>query len=124
MSLWTSPAVDLQYFLNSSPSIDYLKDQTIFIEEYHKVLGETLSALGYQHLHITPGQLNEDLEKRGFFGMLTVFAVRQAVLVDKENIVDLDTLAKKEQNSVKFSKLFIESLKTQIPLLEERGWLV
>ncbi|KAJ9581050.1 hypothetical protein L9F63_023774 [Diploptera punctata] len=124
LSLWTSPAVDLQYFLNSSPAMDLLEDQTMFIEEYHRVLGETLSALGYQHLHITLEHLNELLESRGYYGMLSVFCTRNIVLMDKESIFDLNRVAKKSEVSYKFSKMYTDSLKIQIPLMETRGWLV
>ncbi|KAJ9582750.1 hypothetical protein L9F63_022895 [Diploptera punctata] len=124
MSLWTSPGVDLQYFLNSSPAMDLLVDQTMFIEEYHTVLGETLSALGYQHLHITLDHLNQLFEKRGFFGMLSIFGIRNIVMVDDENIMDFDKIANQIDVSYKFSKIYMESLKIQVPLMEERGWLV
>ncbi|KAJ9581051.1 hypothetical protein L9F63_023775 [Diploptera punctata] len=124
LSLWTSPTVDLLYFLNSSPAMDLLEDQTEFIERYHRVLGETLCALGYQHLHITLEHLNELLESRGYFGMLSVFSIRNVVLSDDESRINLDDLSPEGKKKFKFGKMYLESLKLQIPLLEERGWLV
>ncbi|KAJ9582749.1 hypothetical protein L9F63_022894 [Diploptera punctata] len=124
MCIWTSPAVDLLYFLNSSPAMDLLVDQEMFIEEYHRVLGETLSALGYQHLHITLDHLNQLIESRGFYGTLSVFGIRNAVLVDDESYVSADDGLRNDQIKCKYSKLFIESMKIQVPLMERRGWLV
>ena len=124
MSLWTSPAVDILYFLNSSPTISLMKDQSVLIEEYHSVLGDTLSALGYKHLRITLEDLNELLENRGYFGMLIVLSMRNAVMLDSESVIDLDSVAKDTNKYYKFSKKYIESLKTQIPLMEEKGWFV
>ncbi|KAJ9582751.1 hypothetical protein L9F63_022896 [Diploptera punctata] len=121
LSLWTSPAVDLLYFLNSSPAMDLLTDQTMFIEEYHRVLGETLSALGYQHLHISLDHLNQLLESRGHFATLVVFSIRNVVMGHDEGAFDVEEVAKKDQVSFKFSRNYLESLQIQIPLLDKSG---
>ncbi|KAJ9579018.1 hypothetical protein L9F63_024873 [Diploptera punctata] len=65
--------------------------------------------------------LNELVESRGFFGMLSVFSIRNNVLVDEKSIISADDL--QSEMKFKFSKMYLESLKLQIPVMEERGWL-
>ncbi|KAJ9582748.1 hypothetical protein L9F63_022893 [Diploptera punctata] len=119
---WTSPTVDLLYFLNSSPEINISENYDAFLGDYHKTLGKTLTILGYGTLAPTLKQLTGELEKRGAFGAVAGVSVRVVVQVDRKNIPDMDKVLKEGQ-SVHFSNEYKEAMKKLLPFYEQRGWL-
>lgn len=68
---WTSPAVDLHYFFSTSTEDDvYLNKLPNLIQNYHKILSETLEKLKYKQHIPTLHELNVQLLERGFYGKL------------------------------------------------------
>ncbi|XP_069690937.1 uncharacterized protein [Periplaneta americana] len=118
---WVSPAVDLQYFLNSSTTINLLDKYHLLVDEYHKTLGETLTLLGFEHLHPTRESLERQLVERNNFGILSVFTIRSFALADRNNVQDINE-AMKDGESYNYSELYREYLKVVLPLFDEKGW--
>ncbi|KAJ4442920.1 hypothetical protein ANN_04516 [Periplaneta americana] len=121
LSYWVSPAVDLQFFLNSSTTIDLLDKHHLLVDEYHKTLGETLTLLGFEHLHPTRETLEKQLVERRILGTLMVFTMRSIVLADSKSIDDVNEMIQKLR-SYDYSELYKEYLKSALPLLDENGW--
>jgi hypothetical protein len=105
LTYWTSPAIDLQYFLHTSPSEDILDKHEVLVAEYYKHLSETLSALGYQGVQPSLKQIKQQLQKRGMYIVLRCCTILPLVLVDRNKVPDF-TGGMNEENSVQLSNLF------------------
>ncbi|XP_069690901.1 uncharacterized protein [Periplaneta americana] len=122
LGLWTSPAIDLQYFLNSSASPELLEHPEVLIQEYYDYFCKTLCLLGHKHLQPTLKQINEELEKKGLFGALSAISVRTVSLSDRSNITDLNEVIS-QKRTMHLTEAYKDSMKKLLPLYEERGWL-
>jgi hypothetical protein len=115
---WTSPAIDLQYFLYTSTSQDLLDKHEVLVEEYYKHLSDTLSALGYQGFQPSLNQIKQQLQRRGMYTVIVCCIILPVFLVDRNNVPDL-----KEEDSVELSERYKTVIKKLLPILEEKGWL-
>ncbi|XP_069690930.1 uncharacterized protein [Periplaneta americana] len=112
LSYWTTPAVDIHYFLESSACNDLLNKTHILIEEYYRTLEEILTLFGYQHLLPRQKEFNDQLNKRGVFARDCALVNRRTALVDRNKIPDMNS-----------TSTYMESLKMLLPLFEANGWL-
>jgi len=119
---WTSPAVDLHYFLHSSLSPDLLDKHHILVQEYHKSLTETLSALGYRGLQPTLTELQRQLQIRGPYAVFMCCAILPVILADRNNLPDAMKLMKNEE-VIHLSEGYKDIMKKFLPIFEEEGWL-
>jgi hypothetical protein len=122
LSQWTSAAVDLQYFFNTSASPEVLENVELLTEEYYTALSEALVLLGHQHLQPQATQLSEEFEKKGLFGVLAAFNVRMLALPDRNKVYDFNKTVE-HQEILHFSEAFKESLKKLLPVYAKRGWI-
>ncbi|XP_069690924.1 uncharacterized protein [Periplaneta americana] len=122
VSNWTTPAVDIHYFLESSTCNDLLNKTHILIEEYYITLEDTLTLFGYQHLLPRREEFIEQLNKRGIYARDCVFVIRCPVLADRKKIPNLDNVINGRE-AFNCSPIYMESLKTLLPLFEAKGWL-
>ncbi|XP_069690896.1 uncharacterized protein [Periplaneta americana] len=122
LTYWTSPTVDLLYFLNSSPHIDIADKIDVCVEEYHKTLGETLAMFGYGHLHPSLDYLHKELQKRATFGVISGIAIRTVVMVDRTHIPDMDKVILGKEK-VKFSESYKMVMEKLLPFYKDKGWL-
>ncbi|KAH8232366.1 hypothetical protein KR032_004871 [Drosophila birchii] len=127
---WSSPAVDLHYFFNTSvqPAIRY-EHQEALIQYYHTVLVETLKDLKFGGYTPTLRQLVLQLEKGGFFAV-TVSLVCQAILTNDQTAdADFNALMKDDERGRNFRKVLYankrlqENLKIMLPRFERSGLL-
>jgi hypothetical protein len=103
ISRYTSPAVDLLYFIYSSPSEDVRSEYTEnLLETYHRELSYTLKVLGCEHHKFTIEQLKKECEDKAFFGLITACTVLLAVLGEPTEIYDMENF--KEDGSPLDSK--------------------
>lgn len=66
---WTSPAIDLQYFFNTSLNEDLrLHHQDELLQHYHKMLTTTLKRLNYQKHVPTFDELRLQFVAKSFYG--------------------------------------------------------
>ncbi|XP_069690934.1 uncharacterized protein [Periplaneta americana] len=119
---YTSPAVDLQYFMHTSASAEVLEHSELLIQEYHNTLCEILTLLKHPHLQPTMSLINEELEKRSRFAVLASIGVRSIVLTDKNKVPDMNNIIEAKE-SIHLSEDYKESLKKLLLLFEARGWL-
>jgi hypothetical protein len=122
LSHWTSPAIDLHYFLHTSVSHDLLDKDQVLVQEYYKSLTQTLSALGYRGLQPTLNQLNQQLQNRGPFAVLTCCLILPLIAVERGDKSDTDKLIKNEE-SINISEMYKAAMKKLLPIFEEKGWL-
>jgi hypothetical protein len=122
MGHWTTPAIDLQYFLYTSTSEDLLDKHEVLVEEYYKYLSETLSVLGYQGLHPPLQQIKQQLERRGTYTVMICCTILPIFLVDRNNIPDM-TKVLNEDDNVQLSERYKTAMKKLLPIFEEKGWL-
>ena len=119
---WTSPVTDLLYFFHTSLSPDLLDKYHILVQEYHKSLTETLSALGYRGLQPTLTELHMQLQKRGPYAMVMCCSYLSNILADRNNAPDVLKVIKKEE-VVHLSEEYKDIMKQFLPIFEEKGWL-
>ncbi|XP_069690936.1 uncharacterized protein [Periplaneta americana] len=122
LSHWTSPAMDLQYFLNSSASAELLEHPEILIQEYHDYFCKTLSLLGHQNLQPTLKQINEELDRKGLFAVLSAISIRTVSQCDRSKVTDVSAVLAQTQ-TMHLSEAYKDSMKKLLPIYEERGWL-
>ncbi|XP_017124146.1 uncharacterized protein LOC108144026 [Drosophila elegans] len=127
---WSSPAVDLHYFFNSSvQSKIRFERQDELIQYYHSVLVETLKDLNFAGYTPTLRQLILQLEKGRFFAV-TVALVSQAIMTNDQNAdADFNALMKDDDRGRNFRKLLYtnknlqNNLKYELPRFDRSGLL-
>lgn len=131
LSRYSSPALDLQYFVYTSPSEDIRSNYTeLLLEEYHKELQDTLKILHCEHHEFTIDQLKEEFEEKSLFGLIAAATVLSAVVADPNDVMDLENV--KEDGSNMDLKLvekplsgrrYKQALEKLIPHFEKKGLL-
>jgi RecA/RadA recombinase len=131
MTRYTSPVLDLQYFIHTSTNEQVRSEYTEhLLQVYHTELQDTLKTLGCdQHIY-TFEQLKEEYEDRSLFGLITACTVLSAVLADPEEAFDMENV--KEDVSQMDSKFiekpysgrrYREALQKLLPHFERKGLL-
>ncbi|XP_017052859.1 uncharacterized protein LOC108096020 [Drosophila ficusphila] len=127
---WSSPAVDLHYFFNTSvQSSIRFEQQDELIQYYHSVLVETLKDLNFAGYTPTLRQFILQLEKGRFFAV-TVALVCQAILTNDQTAdADFHALMKDDERGRNFRKLLYTNkrlqanLKHELPRFDRSGLL-
>ncbi|KAH8283953.1 hypothetical protein KR054_005627 [Drosophila jambulina] len=127
---WSSPAVDLHYFFNTSLQAPIrFEEEDALIQYYHTVLVETLKDLKFEGYIPTLRQFVLQMEKGGFFAV-TVALTCQAILTNGETAdADFHALMKDDQRARNFKKVMYqnkslqEKLKHLLPRFDRRGLL-
>ncbi|KAJ9580969.1 hypothetical protein L9F63_023854 [Diploptera punctata] len=109
-------------FVDFHPSTKLLKKHDILIEEYHKTLEETFALLDHKHLHPPIEKLRKELDKKGLFAVIIACTLLPLVMIDRSDIPDIAKVVKNEEG-VKYSKKYLETLEKMVPIFEEKGWL-
>jgi hypothetical protein len=131
LSRYSSPALDLQYFVYTSLSDDVRSDYTeLLLEEYYKELQDTLKILGCEHHHFTLDQLKKEFEDKSFFGLMTAVTVLSAVLAGPNEIFDMENINEDGSNvdpkSVEKTysgRRYKQAFQKLIPHFEKKGLL-
>ncbi|XP_069690940.1 uncharacterized protein [Periplaneta americana] len=122
LTYWTSPAVDLHYFMYTSASAEALDHSELLIQEYHNTLCEILTLLKHPHLQPTMGLINEELEKRGFFAVLCSIVLRSVAMADRSKVTDIESV-NEENKVIHLTEKYKSSLKKLLLLFDARGWI-
>ncbi|XP_067004270.1 uncharacterized protein [Anabrus simplex] len=93
MSRFVSPALDLQYFLHTSPC-EVVRTRCVdqLLQCYHSKLDETLRTLKCEADIISLEQLTSDMNDKDFVGLLTSLTVLHIVLADKNALKPASTV--------------------------------
>jgi hypothetical protein len=119
---FTNAAQDLQYFLHTSPSINLLDKHSVLVEEYHNTLLSTFTLLGHADLCPSLQQLHRQLDKLGRYVVVTACTALPLILADPNNVPDIEKVMKNEQ-SLRCSERYKDTLKTFLHSFEQKSWL-
>ncbi|XP_072762499.1 uncharacterized protein [Anoplolepis gracilipes] len=126
LCVYTSPAVDLLYFLSTSPSPDVLENnKDILFNEYICTLSATMKQLDCKTQPLTAEELKAALKRRGSYGMISSFTVLPLMLVDKEEAKDIDEIMHKDgyTNPGYKNEAYKKVMMKRVPMYDEWGLL-
>jgi len=125
LCVYTSPAVDLIYFFNTSPSPDVIENKRdILLDEYLCTLSTTMKQLNCETQPLTKEELKAALKRRAELEMVITFTVLPVVLCNKSEVKDLNEILGNDTfinplKSESYEKLILKRL----PLYDEWGLL-
>ncbi|XP_039313572.1 uncharacterized protein LOC105198287 [Solenopsis invicta] len=126
LCVYTSPAIDLLYFLNTSPSPDIVENKKdILLNEYLGTLSAIMKQLNCKTQPPTMEELKATIKRRASYGMISSFTVLPIMLCCKDEAKDLDeimstgTFVNPGFKSETFKKIMIK----RIPMYDEWGLL-
>ncbi|XP_073819369.1 uncharacterized protein [Musca autumnalis] len=127
---WTSPAVDLHYFFNTSLADDLLfHHQDELVQYYHQVLSQTLGKLNYKQHIPTLHELKVQLLDRGFLAVATLLVNLPLLTNDQTEDADFECLLLDNEKSQRFRKVLYENkrvqrvVKVMLPYFDRLGFL-
>lgn len=101
ISRFSSPALDLQYFMYTSPSqevrFEHMDD---LLETYHTELRKTLKMLGCSDVEFTIEHLKKEFEERAYFGLITACSTLSIVLADPKDTTDFENVTFDDMKAV------------------------
>ncbi|PSN39141.1 hypothetical protein C0J52_22768 [Blattella germanica] len=117
---YSSPVLDLQYFMNTSPSTDVRSNHMEELLEIYLIeLRGMLHSLGCGEIEVTFEELKKEFEERSFFGVITALTLLHLVLADpNEKIVPED-----ERNPGFSGNLFKQEFQKLLLLYENKHWI-
>ncbi|PSN54120.1 hypothetical protein C0J52_09452 [Blattella germanica] len=122
VSFWTSPAIDLLYFINSNSTIEILENQNILIDEYYKILCDTFTTLGHSELSPKKSHIYEQIEKRHKYGVISGIVLLSAIFIDRDSVPDLDDILTAD-GSLPLSEKFKTHIRPVLSVFHKKGWL-
>lgn len=127
VSIYTTPAVDLQYFLNTSLSEDvYLNHMDALLADYLHTLTSTMKQLKCKTPPPTMDDIKKCMKERAIYGLISSVTVLPVLLVDKSEAKDIDELLPKDgeyDNPGYRSPLYRKVMTKRIPMFDEMGLL-
>ncbi|XP_076761363.1 uncharacterized protein LOC143429581 [Xylocopa sonorina] len=100
LAVYTSPAIDLHYFFNTSLNENvYDNHANDLYEEYLRVLAATMKQLGCKTKPLTMEGLHSALEKRRICALVASISILPLILVDKGDVRDISELMDEESMS-------------------------
>ncbi|KMQ87508.1 hypothetical protein RF55_13191 [Lasius niger] len=124
--VYTSPAVDLLYFLSTSPSSDVIENnKDILINEYLSTLSATMKQLDCKTQPPTKEELKASMKRRAAYGMIASFTVLPMILVDKNEVKNLDEIMSKDgyTNPGYKNETYKKIMMKRVPMYDEWGLL-
>ncbi|KYM94221.1 PREDICTED: uncharacterized protein LOC108781508 [Cyphomyrmex costatus] len=124
MCVYATPALDLIFFFNTSPSLDVMENKKdILLNEYLDTLSATMKQLNCKTLPPTMEELKVTIKQKAHYAMIIFFVVLPFMLCCKTKATDLDELLSTGRHpgfkSENYKKLMIKRL----PLYDEWGLL-
>ncbi|KAF3420470.1 hypothetical protein E2986_06128 [Frieseomelitta varia] len=127
MSVYTSPAIDLLYFLNICPEFDlkYTQDD-YFLKIYLDTLEETMKNIDCKRKPPTMKQLREAMHKRRLYAVFSGVILYLRMMADKEDTEDFVLLFDKLSGETKLDVFknpdAVKLAHKMIPIMNERGY--
>ncbi|XP_014474316.1 PREDICTED: uncharacterized protein LOC106744243 isoform X2 [Dinoponera quadriceps] len=124
---YTSPAIDLLYFLGTSPSMEIIENnKDVLLNEYLNTLSSTMKQLGCKTQPPTMEKLKKSLKERAAYEMIASFTILPIVLCKKADVKGFDEIMSKDgsyDNPGFQGKIFKKIMLKRIPLYDEQGLL-
>lgn len=127
MAVYTSPAIDLLYFLNTCPefSIIYDKDD-YFVELYLNTLKETMERIHCETSPPTMQQLKQALHKRRAYAVFAGVVLHLRMIANKEDTENFTEVLMKLCGETKMDVLknpdAVKLTAKMVPVMDERGY--
>ncbi|KAK1135280.1 hypothetical protein K0M31_008050 [Melipona bicolor] len=127
MSVYTSPVIDLLYFLNICPEFDlkYTQDN-YFLKIYLDTLEETMKNIGCKRKPPTMKELKEAMHKRRLYAVFSGVILYLRMMADKEDTEDFillfDKLSGETRLDVFKNPDAVKLAHKMIPIMNERGY--
>lgn len=125
LSCYTSPAVDLLYFLSNSLTQELYETKVdVLLEEYLKTLSSVMKRLGCKTSPPTMDELKQSMKERGLYGMIVSTCFLPIMITDKSEVMDMNDLLKSENMSSPWIKSpqFRKILTRRLPKFLEMGY--
>ncbi|CAK9812678.1 hypothetical protein ANTPLA_LOCUS7489 [Anthophora plagiata] len=127
LSYYSSPVLDLQYFLTSSLN-EKVREENIqtLLDEYLNTLTATMKQLGCKTSPPTMKDLEKSFEERAMCELITLMTIFPVIVVDKAEVQDIDEMLTKNGivNNPGFKHpLFRKVVAKQLPIYMNRGLL-
>lgn len=101
ISRFSSPALDLQYFMYTSASQEVrLQHMDDLLETYHAELRKTLEMLGCSDVEFTVEHLKKEFEDRAYFGLITACLFLNLMLAEPKERIDLENVTFDDMRAV------------------------
>lgn len=127
MCSYTSPAIDLLYFLSTSPTMETIENnKDALLDEYLNTLSSTMKQLGCKTQPPTMEKLRKSLKERAAYGMIASITVLPLVICDKSKVKDFDEIMSSDggfENPGYQSKLYRKIMMKRLPIYDEMGLL-
>lgn len=127
MAVYSSPAIDLHYFLNICPefSIIYDKDD-YFVELYLNTLKETMEKIKCKTIPPTMQQLKQALHKRRAYAVFAGVVLHLRMLANKEDTEDFTEVFQKLDGNTRLDVLKnpddVKLTLKMVPAMDEKGY--
>ncbi|XP_034195304.1 uncharacterized protein LOC117611459 [Osmia lignaria lignaria] len=127
MAVYTSPVIDLIYFLNICPefSVKYDNDD-YFLKIYLNTLKETMRSIGCKTKPPTMQQLKDALHKRRIYAVFSGIVLYLRMMANKEDTEDFTVVLKKLSGETKMDVFrnpdAVKLAHKMIPVMNERGY--
>lgn len=127
LSCYTSPAMDLCYFMNMSLKQEiYMQHKEELIKEYHKTLAEMLQKLGYKGKIPSLDDIKRIMKERGIVEMIVSVCDLPMTLAEKTEAKDVNDMMDEEgkwdipgYSGAAYRKIICE----RMPLFAAAGYL-
>ncbi|XP_018355492.1 PREDICTED: uncharacterized protein LOC108756290 [Trachymyrmex septentrionalis] len=124
MCVYATPALDLLFFLNTSPSLDIMENKkNILLNEYFSTLSATMKELNCKTPPPTMKELKATMKQKADYGMIIFFVVLPFMLCCKTEAKDLDELLSTGINPGIKSEIYKKLMIKRLPLYDEWGLL-
>lgn len=126
MSIYSSPAIDLIYFLNITPSVDLKCERDdYFLSHYLRVLSSTMRAIGCKTQAPTLPQLKASMLKRRIFSVMAGLIFYPRMSADAEDTEDFSNVLATgvTKMNVFKNKNVVRALGKLIPYMNKNGYL-
>ena len=126
LCFYCSPAIDLQYFFNTSLNDDMLlKNEELLLNEYLKELKRILEKARCKVEPPTMADLKRMMKERAMYGMIAAFSVLPLMLVDKSEVKDVGEMLSQEEfeHPAYKSAAYRKAMARRIPKFDQLGLL-
>ncbi|XP_070150093.1 uncharacterized protein [Polyergus mexicanus] len=126
LCVYASPALDLLYFLSTSPSPDVIdNNRHILFNEYMNTLSAIMKQLNCETQPPTLEELKATLRRKAAYGMISSFTILPLIMVDKNEAKDFDEIMSKDgyMNPGYKNEIYQKIMMKRIPIYDEWGLL-
>ncbi|XP_076174210.1 uncharacterized protein LOC143150080 isoform X2 [Ptiloglossa arizonensis] len=127
MAVYTSPVIDLLYFLNICPeyTVKYDNDD-YFLEVYLNTLNETMANIGCRRKPLTMQQLKEAIHKRRIYAVFSGLILYLRMMANKEDAEHFTKILHKFAGETRLNVFknpeAVKLAQKMIPVMDERGY--